>query len=185
MELLCKRGRPLQTLKTRLTSSRPDATLVVAMKRVPWTNSREHSAPAIATLLASKDRRPSQLRPKQRRVHLVPVEVRYCKGTRPNNQLEVSKQQHRNLCRHLSRGSAEVTLHTNLLGVDGVIYTPHTLEPLKELGLDSHKTIKLALKLNAHSVQYAYKLVCTRRAFDKTSFNSQARATASNPPEHQ
>eukprot|EP00983_Pelagomonas_calceolata_P072821 1151891-Pelagomonas_calceolata.AAC.2 len=60
---------------------------------------------------------------------------------------------------------------------------PRPLEPLKELGLDSHTAIKLVLKLHAHSVQYAYKVVSTRRAFEKTSFNSQARATASNPPD--
>eukprot|EP00983_Pelagomonas_calceolata_P076834 1153592-Pelagomonas_calceolata.AAC.1 len=102
--------------------------------------------------------------------------------TRHKNQLEASKQQHLDLCRYLSRVSAQVTLHTILLGVGGVIYTPHTLEPLKELGLDSLTAIKLALKLHAHSVQYNYKLVSIRRAFEKTSFNFQARATASYPP---
>eukprot|EP00983_Pelagomonas_calceolata_P112095 1159849-Pelagomonas_calceolata.AAC.5 len=62
-----------------------------------------------------------------------------------------------------------------------------TLEPLEELGLDTHTATKLALKLHAHSVQYAYKLASTRRALEKTPFNShhqdQARATASNPPD--
>eukprot|EP00983_Pelagomonas_calceolata_P038017 1136635-Pelagomonas_calceolata.AAC.7 len=65
-------------------------------------------------------------------LHLLPrsstVETRY------KNQLTASKQQHRNLCCHLSKASAQVTLHTTLLGVGGVIYTPHTLESLKELG---------------------------------------------------
>eukprot|EP00983_Pelagomonas_calceolata_P072308 1151663-Pelagomonas_calceolata.AAC.1 len=42
--------------------------------------------------------------------------------------------------------------------VGGVIYTPHTLEPLKDLGPHTHTAIKLALKLHAHSVQCAYKL---------------------------
>eukprot|EP00983_Pelagomonas_calceolata_P119625 1160624-Pelagomonas_calceolata.AAC.17 len=81
--------------------------------------------------------------------------------------LEASKQQHRDLCRDLSRASAQVTLHTILLGVGG------------------KKTTHLALKLPAHSVQYAYKLSSTRRALEKTPLNSrhqdQARATASNP----
>eukprot|EP00983_Pelagomonas_calceolata_P058949 1145712-Pelagomonas_calceolata.AAC.1 len=45
------------------------------------------------------------------------------------------------------------------------------LEPLKELGLDTHTAIKLALKFHAHSVQYAYKLISIRRTLDKTSFN--------------
>eukprot|EP00983_Pelagomonas_calceolata_P039717 1137308-Pelagomonas_calceolata.AAC.2 len=114
------------------------------MKREPRTNfrytlrsrggrgeNREHSVPAIVTTPASKARHPSQLLPGQRHVHL--VEVKYCGVTRPKNQLEASKQRHRDLCCDLSRASAQVTLHTVLLRVGGVIYTPHTLEPLKEL----------------------------------------------------
>eukprot|EP00983_Pelagomonas_calceolata_P034376 1077274-Pelagomonas_calceolata.AAC.1 len=59
--------------KQRLTSSCPDATLAVPMKTVPMINfwyplksrgghcgNREHSAPATATLPASKVRHPSQ-----------------------------------------------------------------------------------------------------------------------------
>eukprot|EP00983_Pelagomonas_calceolata_P123300 1160993-Pelagomonas_calceolata.AAC.1 len=72
-------------------------------------------------------------------------------------------------------------------GVGGVIYSPHTLEPVKELDLDTHTATKLALKLHAHSVQYPCKLASTRRALVKTSLNShhqdQAQATASNPPD--
>eukprot|EP00983_Pelagomonas_calceolata_P078425 1154246-Pelagomonas_calceolata.AAC.4 len=108
---------------------------------------------------------------------------------------EASKQQHHDLCRHLSRASAQVTLHTILIGVGGVIYNPHTLEPLNELGLDTHAATNLALKLHSHSVQYAEKLASIRRALgkgkeralEKTSFTShrqdQALATASNPPD--
>eukprot|EP00983_Pelagomonas_calceolata_P086528 1156779-Pelagomonas_calceolata.AAC.3 len=85
------------------------------------------------------------------------------------------------------KASAQVTLHTILLGVGGVIHTPHTLEPLKKLGLDTHTATRLALKLHAHSVQYAHKLASTRRALEKTSLNyrhqDQAWATASNPPD--
>eukprot|EP00983_Pelagomonas_calceolata_P076998 1153679-Pelagomonas_calceolata.AAC.2 len=74
-------------------------------------------------------------------------------NARPKNQLKASKQQHCDLCRDLSRASAQVTLHTILLGVGSFIYTPQTLEPLKELGLDIPEVTKLALKLHAHSVQ--------------------------------
>eukprot|EP00967_Tisochrysis_lutea_P030272 scaffold35515_cov17-Tisochrysis_lutea.AAC.1 len=74
---------------------------------------------------------------------------------------------------------------TILLGVAGGTYTPHTLGPLEELGLDTHTATKLALKLHAHSVQYADIHASTRRALDKTPLNShhrdQARAIASNP----
>eukprot|EP00983_Pelagomonas_calceolata_P065991 1148812-Pelagomonas_calceolata.AAC.20 len=131
----------------------------------------------------TKARHPSHLLPLQRHVHI--VEVKCCEETRPKNQLEASKQQHRDLCRDLSRTSAQVTLHTILLGVGGVVYTPRTLKPLKELGLDTFKATKLALKLYAHSVEYAYRLASTERALEKTYFNShrqdKARVTASNP----
>eukprot|EP00983_Pelagomonas_calceolata_P053268 1143232-Pelagomonas_calceolata.AAC.1 len=140
---------------------------------------------ATATPPTSKTRHPGQLPLEQRHVHL--VEVKYCEDTRPKDQLEASKQQHRDLCHHLSRALAQITLHTILLGVGGVIYTPHTLEPLKELGLDTHTAIKLALILHAYSFQYAYKLVSTS-ALEKAPFNScqqdQAQGTASNPPDH-
>eukprot|EP00983_Pelagomonas_calceolata_P114355 1160087-Pelagomonas_calceolata.AAC.8 len=66
--------------------------------------------------------------------------------------------------------------------------TPLTLDPLQNLGLDTHKATKPVLKLHAHSVQYACKLVSTKHAFEKASFNSyqqqdQAWDTASNPPD--
>eukprot|EP00983_Pelagomonas_calceolata_P034337 1075704-Pelagomonas_calceolata.AAC.1 len=63
--------------------------------------------------------------------------------------------------------SAQVALHTILLGVGGVIYTPHTLKPLIELGLDTHTATRLALKLHAHYAHYAYKLSSTRRALER------------------
>eukprot|EP00983_Pelagomonas_calceolata_P121083 1160765-Pelagomonas_calceolata.AAC.11 len=112
-------------------------------------------------VVLNKVRQPSQPPPEQRHIHL--VELSYCEDTQPKNQLEAPKQQHHDLYNHLSRASAQVSLHTILLA------------------------IKLALKLHAHSVQYAYKLICTRRALEKTPFNShhqeQARATARNLPD--
>eukprot|EP00983_Pelagomonas_calceolata_P080688 1155250-Pelagomonas_calceolata.AAC.2 len=95
------------------------------MERVPRTNSRyslrsrrgrggnrEHSAPTTATPPTSKVRHPSQLQ-----------EVKHCEDTRPNDQLETSTQQHRDL----SRASAQVTLHTIL-----------TRRALEKTSLNSH-----------------------------------------------
>eukprot|EP00983_Pelagomonas_calceolata_P062930 1147513-Pelagomonas_calceolata.AAC.2 len=76
---------------------------------------REHSDPASATPPTSKARHPSQLLPEQSHIHL--VEVKYCEGTRPKNQLGASKQQHCDLRRDLSRASAHVTLHWAWVGV--------------------------------------------------------------------
>eukprot|EP00983_Pelagomonas_calceolata_P039280 1137111-Pelagomonas_calceolata.AAC.2 len=151
----------------------------------PW-----HLAPA--TPPASKVRHPGYFLPNQRNIHIVDSsEVKYREDTRLKGQLEASKQQHCDLCRCPSRSSVQVTFHTILLGVGGVIYTPssvsYTLEPLKELGLHNHTAIKLALKLCAHSVHYACKIVSTKHALEKTPLTSrnqdQARATASNPPD--
>jgi len=57
------------------------------------------------------------------------------------------------------------------LGVGGTIYNNHTLEPFKELGLDSQRVKELVSKLRVHSVNYAAKLVHTRRALDNTIIN--------------
>eukprot|EP00983_Pelagomonas_calceolata_P069829 1150521-Pelagomonas_calceolata.AAC.6 len=95
---------------------------------------REHSAPATATPPAYEVRHPSQLLLEHRHITC-----------------------HDPSCGGQGLASAQVTLHTNLLGVGGVIYTPHTLEAFKVLGLDTHTAIKLALKLHARSVQYAEK----------------------------
>ncbi len=54
----------------------------------------------------------------------------------------------------------------------GVLFIPHTvwhtLNHLKELGLDVQKAHKTALNLHAHSVLYAHKLSTTRRALEKS-----------------
>ena len=49
----------------------------------------------------------------------------------------------------------------------GSIYTSNTLHHLKELGLNSQRAHKTALKLHVHSVHYAYKLTATKRALKK------------------
>ncbi len=95
------------------------------------------------------------------------IEVKYCEDTRPGHQLEASRNKHEVLCKRLK--AKQVILHTFLLGVGGSIFTSHTLDHLKELGLDTQKTHKAALKLHAHSVLYAHKLSTTRRALENFS----------------
>ena len=82
----------------------------------------------------------------------------------------LAKEQHKDLCNILQ--GASVTLHILLLGVGGTIYNIHTLKPFKELGLDSQRVKKLASKLHVYSVNFAAKLVHTRRALSSTIINS-------------
>ncbi len=65
-----------------------------------------------------------------------------------------ASRKHEVLCKRLK--AKKIILHTILLGVGGFIYTSHTLNHLKELGLDTHKAHKTALKLHAHSMLYAH-----------------------------
>jgi len=53
--------------------------------------------------------------------------------------------------------------------VGGSIYTSHTVNHLKELGLDVQKAHKTANKLHAHSVLSTHELTTTRRALEKAS----------------
>ncbi len=101
----------------------------------------------------------------KREIHL--VEIEYCEDTRPGHQLEASRKQHEVLCKRLK--AKRIILHTILLGVGGSIYNSHTLNHLKELGLDTHKAHNTALKLHAHSMLYAHELTTTRRALEKSS----------------
>jgi len=62
---------------------------------------------------------------------------------------------------------------------------------LKNVGLDSQKVTKLAVKLYAHPVQCAHKLVSTRpsgdvlvrKLFATNDYQDQERGTASHPPD--
>jgi len=81
-----------------------------------------------------------------------------------------AKEQHKDICNILQ--GASVTLHIIFLGVGGTIYNTHTLNPFKELGLDTQRVHKLASKLHVHSVNFAAKLVHTRRALSSTIINS-------------
>ena len=176
--------------KDRITSSRPDSVLVTpiaAKTQKQQTNvggwvfrsGREQlretgstSAAPPATNRAtnpSRQHRPNHLNKHRRDIHL--VKIKYCEDSRPQNQLNAAKEQHNDLYA-LSKEPPCVTLHIILLGVGGTIYNTHTLKPFKELGLDSQRVKNLASKLHVHSVNFAAKLVHTRRALSSTVINS-------------
>jgi len=166
--------------KDRFTSSRPDFVLVTpiaAKTQKQQTNvgggffevaggmhlreagSTPAAPPATSRVTNPRQHQPKDLSKTRRDIHL--VEIKYCESTRPQNQLNAAKEQHKDLCNILQGDS---TLHVILLGVGGTIYYNHTLKPFKELGLDSQRVKKLASKLHVHSVNFAAKLVHTRRA---------------------
>jgi len=97
------------------------------------TGSTSAAPPATSRATNPIQHRPKDLSKPRRDIHL--VEIKYCEDTRPQNQLNAAKEQHKNLCNILQ--GASVTLQIILLGVDVTIYITPTLKPFKELGLDS------------------------------------------------
>ncbi len=139
--------------------------------------------PSPATAHRPRRTHPQNLPWQRRTTHL--IEIKYCEDTRPEHQLQAAHAQHGHLRRSIA---GDHVLHVILLGVGGVIYIPHTLAPLKSLGLDSQRVKKLALKLHAHSVHYAHKLVQTRRSLEhsphlQTNQERSAGLSARNPPD--
>ena len=66
------------------------------------------------------------------------------------------------------------------------IYNTNTLKSFKELGLESQRVKKFASKLHVHSMNFAAKLVHTRRALSSTVINSHQEPVsdqACNPPD--
>ena len=80
--------------------------------------------------------------------------------TRHENQLEATKQQHRDLIH--DEAAASITLHTILLGVGGYVYTPHMFDPLKKLGLISTRLRSMA----SSSVSTLYNMLTNLLAPD-------------------
>jgi hypothetical protein len=157
--------------KDRSASSRPDVVLVtpIAAKtqkqqtnvggwvlrsgrgQLRETGSTSAAPPATIRATNPRQHRPKDLSKTRRDIHL--VKIKYCEDTRPQNQLNVAKEQHKHLCNILQ--GASVTLHIILSGVGGTIYNTHTLKPFKELGLDSQRVKKPASKLHVHFVNFA------------------------------
>jgi len=88
-------------------------------------------------------------------VHL--IEVKYCDGTRPEQQLARATEQHNGLKHALVQQCHKESLHTILIGVMGTIFKCHTELPLSKLGLERCRVRKFTLNLNTHSTQYATK----------------------------
>jgi len=100
--------------KDRFTSSRPNFVLVtpIAAKtqrqqtnvggwvlrsgRGQLTGSTPAAPPATSTATNPRQHRPKDLSKPRHDIHL--VEIKYCKDTRPQNQPNAAKEQHKDLC---------------------------------------------------------------------------------------
>ena len=127
--------------KDRFTSNRPDFVLLtpIAAKtqkqqtnvggwvlrsgrgQLRETGSTSAAPPATSTATNPRQHRPKDLSKPRREIHL--IEIKYCEDTRPQNQLNAAKEQHKD--RDFLQG-ASVTLHIILLGVGGTIYNTHS-----------------------------------------------------------
>ena len=100
---------------------------------------------------SSRATNPRQHRPKdlnKTRCDINLVEIKYCEDTRPQNQLNAVKEQHKDQKTFFKEHPLFSTSSFWVWGAP-CIYT-HTLKPFKELGFDSQRV--LALKLHVHSL---------------------------------
>ena len=188
----------------RFTSSRPDFVLVtpIAAKtrkqqttaggwvlrsgrgQLRKTGSTSAAPPATSTATNPRQHRPKDLNNLARHP---PRRDQVLWGHQTSDQLNAARKTAQRPLLHLLQG-ASVSLHIILLGVGGTIYNTHTLKPFKELGLDSQRVKKLASKLHVHSVNFAAKLVHTRRALSSTDINSHQEPVSGqackNPPDN-
>jgi len=118
--------------KDKFISSRPDMVLVTPISaktrkqqttaggwvlrsgrgQLRETGSTPAAPPATSRATNPRQHRPKDLSKPRRDIHL--VEIKYQEDTRPQNQLNAAKEQHKDLCNILQEAS--VTLHIILLG---------------------------------------------------------------------
>ena len=140
---------------------------------------------AIIVLPIGRDTHPAHVRslpPSNWDVHL--IEVKYCDDTRTDSQLLKATEQHQRLVNILkAQRCGKVSLHIILLGVVGTIYKYHTETPLSKLGLEYCKVKKLTHDLNTHSIQYADKIIRTKRKLGFRHANGVSGVSSRNPPD--
>ena len=91
------------------------------------------------------------------------IEFKYCKDTKPEDQLEKCKTQHSTLIDDLKKSGYTVELVPILIGHSGTIYTSHTLNNMKQLGISNYHARKCALKMHVDAINHLHSIVKTRR----------------------
>eukprot|EP00983_Pelagomonas_calceolata_P072636 1151808-Pelagomonas_calceolata.AAC.3 len=157
--------------QARCTSSRPDAILVTPC---PTNPNRPRTSPSHRVLRSMRDCEEARSSTTPARQfhelniqcrHICSIEIKYCEDTRPGAQLEASQQQHSELCLQLQDHCRDHSPH-NPPGC-GWEYTAHILDQFRKLGSDPQRCAIPARKFHTRSVQYAHKLIFTRRAIEK------------------
>ena len=82
------------------------------------------------------------------------IEFKYCKDTKPEDQLEKCKTQHSILIDELKKFGYTVELVPILIGHSGTIYTFHTLNNMKQLGISNYYARKCALKMHVDAINH-------------------------------
>jgi len=98
--------------------------------------------------------------------------IKYCEDTWPGHQLEASEN-HTRFFASLLEGQESVTPWDCCINLAWQSFPSHhsslIIFQIKELGINTQKAHKTALKFYAHSVLYAHKLTTIRRALEKSS----------------
>ena len=100
----------------------PKITQAAARTDIACAGSTSAAPPATSRATNPRQHWPKDLSNPRRDIHL--VEIKYCEDTRPQNQLNAAKEQHKDLCTILQ--GASVTLRIILLGVRGWHRLQHT-----------------------------------------------------------
>ena len=92
-------------------------------------------------------------------------------------------KQHSSLISPLRAAGYKVELVPVLIGHSGTIYTSHTLDNMKQLGISTYHARKCALKMHVDAINHLHSIVKTRRHLElnTTPHDSNPKLT----PRHQ
>ena len=89
------------------------------------------------------------------------VELKVCRDTTPQDQLNRAEAQHARL-----QGGLGAKLTTILIGASGTIYKGHTIQALEQLGVSIGDAKKCATKLHLAAVRSLYEIIRLRRRLE-------------------
>ena len=101
------------------------------------------------------------------------VEFKYCRDTQPEDQLQHCHAQHASLITALGT-TCKVKLIPILIGHSGTVFTEHTVNNMKQLGISSYHAEKCALKMHIDAIQQLHSIVKTRRHLEHATGTAQS-----------